>query len=381
MEAPGHVDFNLSEKQNMLRSSVREFSDREIEPFAAQIEKDGRLPDDLIAKLAGLGMLGMTAPQQYGGAGESNVNLVLAIEQLSYSGAGAWWLAAMNNSIPACMAHFGSEYIKARYVPPLCKGDGYASIQFTEDDTGSDPEALKTQAVPSGDRYVVSGAKRFITFGARDGYAMLFAKDEDGKCTAFVIEKNTSGYSADKTWALMGAGGIEATDVHLENLAVARDNMLGAKGKGFGVLLWWIAHEKVIQCAANVGMAQAATDEAVRYARSRLSRGKPIADMQGIRWMLGEMDSRLEAARWLTYRTAFLQDDLARDPGTDAAKAKLFVVPATISIVESARQVHGAYGYTREFKIERLCRAVLGATCIATSLELNKSIVGASVVR
>ncbi len=375
------MDFNLTEDQLMLQTTVREFTEREIEPIAVPLDREGKLPDDLISKMAGIGLLGMTVPKQYGGSDVGNVNCALACEQVAYSGTGAWWLVGFQNSIPECIAHFGAEELKQKYVRPLCEGTAYASIQFTEEETGSDPESLITTARPDGDSYVINGMKRFSTFGARDGFAVLYAKDEDGGCTAFVIEKNAPGYSATRVWELMGGGGIEAADVYFEDMRVPGASILGEKGRGFDVLLYWIAAEKIEQCAACVGIAQAALDEAIAYTRSRMVRGKPISGMQGIRWQLAEMQAKLEAARWLTYRAAFLQDQSAPTWMTEAAAAKIFVVPTAIEIVETARQIHGAYGYTKEFKIERLSRAVAGGASVATSLEINRSIVGAAVAR
>jgi alkylation response protein AidB-like acyl-CoA dehydrogenase len=375
------MDFNLTEDQLMLQATVREFTEREIEPIATQIDREGRLPNDLIKKMAQIGLFGMAIPKQYGGTEAGNLSCVLACEQLAYSGTGAWWLTGFNNSIPECIVHFGSEEIKQKYIRPLCDGTAYSSIQFTEEETGSDPEALITTAVPDGDDYVINGMKRFSTFGARDGYAVLYTKDEAGECTAFVIKKNVAGYSAEKVWELMGGGGIEAADVYFDNMRVPKANLLGEKGKGFNVLLYWIAAEKIEQCAACLGIAQAALDEAVKYAKSRMVREKPISGMQGIRWMLADMQAKTEAARWLTYRAAFLQDQGVTEWMTEAAAAKLFVVPATLEVTEMARRIHGAYGYTKEFKIERLYRAIAAGAAIATTLEINRLIVGASLVR
>jgi len=375
------MDFNLTEDQLMLQATVKEFTEREIEPMAEQIDREGRLPDDLIKKMAQIGLFGMAVPKRYGGTEIGNLSCVLACEQIAYSGTGAWWLMAFNNSIPETIAHFGSEELKEKYIRPLCDGTAYSSIQFTEEETGSDPEALITTAKPDGDSYVINGMKRFSTFGARDGYATLWAKDETGNCSCFVIQKKAEGYTAPKIWNLMGGGGMEAADVYLDNMRVPKENLLGEKGKGIDALLYWISTEKVEQCAACVGIAQAALDEGIQYTKSRMVRGKPISGMQGIRWMLAEMQAKTEAARWLTYRAAFLQDQEAADWMTDAAAAKLFVVPATMDVVDMSRRLHGGYGYTKDFKIERLYRAIAGATAIAVSLEINKSIVGTSLVR
>jgi alkylation response protein AidB-like acyl-CoA dehydrogenase len=375
------MNFDLTEEQVLLQKSARTFSDAEIEPIASVIDKEGRLPDDLIKKIAGLGLFGMAVPAEYGGTGIGELPCILACEQMAYSGCGVWWLTAFNNSIPDTIAHFGNDHIKNTFLKPLCDGSAYASIQFTEADTGSDPKSLISRVKPDDKGYIANGMKRFSTFGARDGYAMFFAKDEDENCTAFVIQKNVPGYSISKMWELMGSGGSEAVDVYFDNVTIPKENMLGAKGRGFDVLLYWIAVEKIQQCAACVGMAQAAMDEAVKFARSRLNRGKPISDMQGIRWMLAEIHYRIQASRWLTYRTAFLKDHNHRDWMTEAASTKLFVVKATMEAVDIARQIHGAYGYTKEFKIERLYRAISGATAIAVGLEINKTIVGSTLLK
>ncbi len=375
------MNFNLTEGQLAIQRLAREFTRQEIEPMADQIDREGRLPDGLIKKCAQIGLLGMTVPKKYGGTETGNLSCILAIEQLAYSGTGAWWLVGFNNSIPESIAHFGSEEIKEKYLRSFCDGTAYASIQFTEEETGSDPKALTTIAMPDGDSYVINGIKRFSTFGAREGCAVTYTKDEEGNCTAFVIEKGGKGYTAPKIWELMGGGGIEAADVYFENFRVPKENLLGKKGKGMEILLFWIAAEKVEQCAASVGIAQAALDEAIKYVKTRITRGRPISDMQGIRWTLADMQAKIEACRWLTYKTAFAEDNEAPDWQTEAATAKLFVAPTTMEIVEMSRRLHGAYGYTREFKIEKLYRAIAGCTAIAVSLEINRAIVGSSLVR
>lgn len=266
------MNFNLTEDQLILQKMVRDFTRDTIEPMAAQIDRDGKLPDDLIDKLAALNLLGMTLPRKYGGGEASTLNSILAIEQLAYSGAGVWWLVALNNSIPETIAHFGSEKLKQGYLKPLCKGTAYASIQFTEEETGSDPEALATTAIPDGNYYIVNGMKRLSTFGARDGCAVLYAKDDARTCTAFIIEKNCRGYTAEKKWELMGSGGIEVADIYFHDMRIPKENLLGKKGEGFAILLHWIALEKIEQCSASVGIAQAALDEALTYALSRKAR-------------------------------------------------------------------------------------------------------------
>jgi len=375
------MNFNYTEGQLALKKAVANFSENEIEPVAKYLDNGEKLPDDLIKKFADLGLLGMTIPEKHGGANLDNLGCVIALEQLAYSGTGAWWLVAFNNSIPESIYHFGSPEQHKKYLPQFCNGSAYASIQFTEDDTGSDPANLKTTVKLEADNYVINGTKRFSTFGARDGYAVIYAKDDSGKCSAFIIKKNVEGYSVSKTWELMGAGGVEAVDVSLNSLKVPKQDLLWEKGEGFKVLLYWIATEKIEQSAAAVGIGQAALDEAIKYANSRIAQKKPISDMQGIRWMLAEMKAKVESARLMTYRAAFLQDQQDVNWMMEAATVKIYVIPAMMEVVEMSRRIHGAYGYTKEFKIERLYRAIAGASAIAVSLEINKSIVGSSLLK
>jgi len=375
------MDFNLTEEQLMIQRMAKEFAEQEIEPIALEIDQAGRVPDDMIGKMGKVGLLGMTVPQKYGGTEAGVLASTLALEQVAYPGTGAWWIVGFHNSIPETIAHFGSEEIKQKYLPPLCDGSAYASIQFTEPDTGSDPRMLVTTAVPDGDDFVINGVKRFSTFGARDGYATHYAMDDDGRCTCFVIKKNVEGYKAEKIWELMGGGGMEAADVYFENMRVPKENMLGDKGTGFNILLHWIANEKLEQCAVNTGLSQAALDESVKYGKERMVRERPMTAMQGIQWELADMQVKINAMRWLAYRAAFLADEGASTWITEAAAAKLFCIPASMDVVRQAVMLHGGYGYSKEFKVERLYRAAIGSSVIATSIEINKSIVGASLSR
>jgi alkylation response protein AidB-like acyl-CoA dehydrogenase len=195
------------------------------------------------------------------------------------------------------------------------------------------------------------------------------------------VEKHGAGYTTTPDYELMGSGGMEACDVYYDKFKVNRQQILGAPGKGMQVLQYWIAYEKIQQCAACVGMAAAALSEAIAYAKERTVRGKPQSGLQGVRWMLAEMHAKLEAARHMTYRAASLKDRSAPNWIVEAASAKLFVVPTAMEIVEMSRRIHGPYGYTKGTTIERLYRAAAGASAIAVSLEINKSIVGAALLK
>jgi alkylation response protein AidB-like acyl-CoA dehydrogenase len=375
------MDFSLSDEQKQLKESVAAFTKKEIEPVAPELDRAGEIPEPLVEQMARLGLLGMTLPLAYGGAGTSDLDCALAVEALAYSGTAAWWLVAFSASIPACIVSYGSEEQKRSYLPPVCKGSMIPSIQFTEPDTGSDPKAITTTLVPEADHYRITGAKRFSTFANRKGFAIVYGKDDTDQISAFIVPKFLPGYSVGKIFELMGSGGVESCDVYYDEVRIPSANLLGNKGRGMEILLSWIANEKIQQCAACVGLAQAALDEAVTFSKSRNLRKGVQADLQGIRWMIADMYSQLEAARWLTYRTAFLKGAACPDWMIQAAATKNFVVPAAMNVVELSRRIHGSYGYTREFKIERLYRAVAGASVIAVSNEINKSMVGAALFK
>ena len=375
------MDFMLSEKQKMLQTMVKDFTRKEVEPRWKEMEDSRRIPEDLLKKLNDIGLLGMTVPVEYNGTNAGGFEHLLAIEQLAYSGTPAWWPVAFNNSLPETICKFGTPEQKKRFVSPMFDGTKCFSIQFTEPDTGSDSRALKTTARPDGDYYILNGQKRFSTFGARNGTTIVWAKDEEGGCTAFLVDKNCPGYTAPKIWKLMGTGGIEAADVYFNDVCVHKDQMFHKKGKGFETLLYWIAIEKVEGCMVATALAQAALDEAVKYTKSRVVGGKPMSDMQGIRFELADLYAKIQACRWLAYRTAILHE--TDDPGfqTEAAACKLFVQPVVSEVIATALRLHGAYGYTTDFKIERLFRAQQGNVVISVSLEINKAIVGSMLVK
>jgi alkylation response protein AidB-like acyl-CoA dehydrogenase len=375
------MDFNLSDEQIQLIKTLKIFTEKEIEPKAPEIDQKGMIPDRMIKKMSKMGLLGMTIPKEYGGPGASYMDCILTVEQLAYSATGVWWLVAFTSSIPGCIVTYGNESQKKAYLEEVCLGKMIPSIQFTEAETGSDPRAITTSFERIGNHYFINGMKRFSTFAIREGYSILYGKDDQDQISALIVPKFIKGYSASKNFELMGSGGMEAADAYYDGVEVPVENILGEKGQGMSILTEWIADEKIQQCAACVGLSQAALDEAINFSKTRRVGKGSQSDMQGVRWMLAEMYSNLMAARWLTRRAACLKSDNSPIWMTEAAAAKVFVVPAAINIVELSRRIHGSYGYTKDYKIERIYRAIAGFSAIAVSSEINKSIVGASLVK
>ncbi|UCF72664.1 MAG: acyl-CoA dehydrogenase family protein [Deltaproteobacteria bacterium] len=374
------MDFTLSGESKMMVKAARDFAEQEIEPTVATVEKEDALPDDLLQKFAKARMLGMMVPKEYGGIGSTTVNVVLILEELAKTGSAAAFLMAFCNSVAETIYHWGSEDLRKRFLPPLCDGTNYPAMAFTEPGTGSDPTAITTTATPDGDHYVLNGTKRFVTHGHKKGYGVFYAKDETERITAFMVDKGSEGYTWSKPWALMGLAGQGLVDVFLKDVRAPKEDILGEKGKGFYILLRWIAGERVQQMAFMVGMGQACLDESLRYAKERMVRGRALTAMQGFQWMLADLHASIEACRWWTYRVAAKQDE-GGDIEVDSAALKLFVVPTIQEVARKALQIHGSYGYCRDYKIERLYRTIAHAGVTAGSTEIQKTIVGSALAR
>jgi len=374
------MDFTLSGESKMMVKAARDFAKQEIEPIAAKIEEENILPDYLLPKFAKARMLGMMIPKEYGGVESTALNMILITEELAKCASAAFWLMAMNNSLVETIYHWGSEDIRKRFIPPLCDGSSYGTMAFTEPGTGSDPTAITTTAKPDADHYVLNGTKRFITNGHKKGYGVFYAKDETERVTAFLVDKSSEGYTWSKPWALMGLAGQGLVDVFLKDVKVPKEDILGEKGKGFNILLRWIAGERVQQMAFMVGMGQECLNEALKFAKERMVRGRPMTAMQGFQWMLAEMHASIEASRWWTYRIASKQDE-GDDITVDSAALKLFVVPTIHGVARKALQIHGSYGYCKDYKIEKLYRTIAHAGVTASSTELQKTIVGSALGR
>ncbi|MBL7101607.1 MAG: acyl-CoA dehydrogenase family protein [Desulfobacteraceae bacterium] len=379
------MDFNLSPESKMIAKAAQDFCKKEVLPIMDSIIEKDDYPDELLMRFAKARMLGMVVPKEYGGVGTSNLNIILILEELGKTGSVCAYPMMMNNSTAETILHWGSEDVKKRFLPPLCDGSAYASTAFTEPATGSDPTALTTTAVPDGDDFIVNGTKRYITSGNKKGFGVFYLKDEEikdqkGNVTAFIVDKSSQGYTTSAPWQFMGLEGINCVDVFFKDVRVPRANILGERGNGFRILLRWIAGERIEQAAYMVGLGQAALDESIQYSKERLVRGKPMGFMQGIQWMLAEMKTKIDACRLLTYRAACLQDEGVHIDIL-SSELKIFVTPTVQDVTRMALQIHGSYGYSKEYKVERLFRYAAHAGVIASSSEINRSIAGSALLR
>lgn len=379
------MDFSLNEEQLLFRETARRFAASEIAPRIGEMEARQRTPPDIIHKMRALDFYGIQYPSIYGGIGASSLEYCLVMEEISRVYCSLGGHLAVNNLCAGTIYEFGTEDQKKKYLPPLIKGDAIGSFAFTETETGTDPAAIKTTAVRNGNEWVINGRKIFITNATLPGYAVVFCRDveKDGKITNIIVPKDSRGFSTGKHYEKMGMHGMEVADVILDDVRVPLENTTGGekgRGLGFRILTRIIATGKLSISAQCVGMAQAALDEAVKYARTRTQKGKPIGNFQTIQWIVGEMAAEVEAARYMTYATAY-----AKSQGSDilieSARTRLFVSQVAHRAVSGAMQVMGAYGYMKEFPIERIFRDMKLAELYEGVNEIQRVISASALLR
>jgi butyryl-CoA dehydrogenase len=379
------MEFSLSEQQKMFKDSAREFAESEIAPRVDQMESEKRTPRELIPKMRELGFYAIQYPEEYGGVGASYLEYVMVLEELSRVYCSIGGHISVNNLCAGTIRDFGTEEQKQQYLPALLTGEAVGSFAFTEPDTGTDPRALRTTAVRDGDEWVINGEKIFITNSTLPGTLALFCKDVEvgDKTTTILVPKDTPGYSTGKLVAKMGMHGMEVADVLLENVRVPYANTVGGdagRGKGFKILTTEIAVGKLGISAQCVGMAQAALDRSIQYAKDREQQGKPIGRFQTIQWMIGEMSAEVAAARYLTYATAW-EKSVGRDILSNAARTRLFASQVAHRAASSAMQIHGAFSYTEEYGIERIFRDMKLAEIYEGVNEIQRVIAAAELLR
>jgi len=354
------LDFSLNEEQKMLRAMVRDFAAREVEPAAAKIDDTEVIPDGLVAQMAELGLFGLTIPEEYGGSGKGKTEFCIAIEELCRASAAvaAIFRISLSLAIHPVIA-FGSIEQKKKYLPAHADGQRLACFGLTEAGAGSDPAAIQTTARRRDDGYVLNGNKLFISLGAEADIAVVFATVDKEKghrgVTAFIVEKGTAGFSVGKHERKMGLHGISAVELIFEDCFVPTENRLGEEGAGFKIAMDALNASRTTVAAEAVGISQAAYDASLKYARERQQFGRPIAKFQAIQWMLADMATQIEAARLMTYWAASIEDE-GKPYIKEAAMAKLFASEVSRMVTNNALQIHGGYGYTKDYPVERYLR-------------------------
>jgi alkylation response protein AidB-like acyl-CoA dehydrogenase len=354
------MDLNLTEEQKLIQEKAREFARKELEPIASKLDELGKPPIEQFRKLGELGFLGLMVPEEYGGSKTDTVSYVLVIEELSRACASTGIMVAIQNSL-VCqpIALFGTEEQKRRYLPGLASGKAIGAFALTEPEAGSDAASIRTRAVRDGDYYVISGLKHFITNGSIADVAIVFATVDPSLrhkgITAFIVEKGTPGFRPGREENKMGIRATNTSELIFEECRVPASNRLGQEGEGFKIALMMLDSGRIGVAAQAVGIARRAYEEALKYAKSRQQFGQPIAQFQAIQWMLVDMATRIEAARLLTIKAA-LKKDAGERYTKEAAMAKLFASETAVWVTDRAIQIHGGYGYMKEYVVERLYR-------------------------
>jgi len=373
------VDFELTADQREIQALARDFADAEIAPHATNWDREHRFPREAVAKLADLGLLGVCVPEELGGAGADFVSYILVLEELSRADAGIGVTVAVHTSAATLpIVSWGTNEQRARFVPPLARGEALGAFALTEPDSGSDAAALRTKAEPDGDAWRISGRKQWITNGGAGGTILLFARTDEG-VTAFLLDGSAEGLEVAGEAEKLGLHSSSTVDLALDGVRVEPDRLLGEEGRGFPIALATLDGGRIGIAAQAVGIAQAAFDVARAYAVERRQFGRPISKFQAIQWKIADMATEIDAARLLVHRAAWLRD--RREPhGEAGAKAKLFASEVARRHTAEAIQVLGGYGYTTEFPVERYYRDAKITEIYEGTSEIQRIVIARSVL-
>jgi len=380
------MDFDLTTDQKMLQKMVREIATKELEPVAPEIDKSGEFPWDNIKKLAKQGLLGVIVPEEYGGAGFDFISLAMAIEEISRVCATTGVIVAVNNSLVAYPIHqFGDEEQRKKWLPPLASGEKLGAIGITEPNAGSDVVAMETTAKLEGGYYVLNGTKRFITNGGEAGIYVVFAytnKELKHKgISAFIVERETPGFSLGKHEDLMGIRATANCELIFEDAKIPKENLLGEEGAGFKICMHTLDVSRIDIGAQAVGLAQGALDAAISYAKERKAFGKTLSEFQMIQSMIAEMATQIQAARLLVYYAAFCKDKGLPRFSKEASMGKWLASEAAVNATKKAVQIYGGYGYTKDYPVERFYRDAKIMELYEGTSEIQKIVIARSLLQ
>ncbi len=379
------MDFSLTEDQKMLKTMVRDFAEKELEPIAAEIDEECRYPAESIKKIADLGLMGIPFPEEYGGSGAGAVEFAIAVEEISRVCASTSTIYTDTAGLAAKPVYrFGSEEQRQRFLVPVVKGEKLACFALTEANAGSDVTALKSTATSRNGGYVLNGTKLFTTNGVEADIVVVFATiDRSLKrrgITAFIVEKGTPGFSVGKVEHKLGVRASSTAELVFEDCFVPEANRLGNEGEGFKVAMDSIDTCRVNVAAQALGIAQGAFDKALTYAKERQQFGQPIANFQAIQWMLADMATQIDATRLLTYRAACLVDK-GLPFVKEAAMAKVFAAETAMFVTTKAMQIYGGYGYIKEYPLERYFRDARITGIYEGTDEMQRLTIARSLIR
>ena len=379
------MNFTLTKEQELVRQMVRDFAVNEVKPIAAEIDVTERFPMENVKKMGELGMMGIPFPTEFGGAGGDVLSYILAVEELSKVCATTGVILSAHTSLCASLINEnGTPEQKEKYLRDLCIGNKIGAFGLTEPGAGTDAAGQQTTAVLDGDNYILNGSKIFITNGGVADTFIVFAMTDKSKGTkgisAFIVEKGFLGFSIGKKEDKLGIRASSTTELIFENCVVPKENLIGREGKGFGIAMKTLDGGRIGIAAQALGIAEGALDEAIKYMKERKQFGRPIAAFQGLQWMVAEMSTKIEAARFLVYKAAWLKEN--KQPySIDAARAKLYAAEVAMDVTTKAVQLFGGYGYTKEYPVERMMRDAKITEIYEGTSEVQKMVISGSLLK
>ena len=375
----------LTDEHKMIQQTVRSFVEKEVLPIVDEQDKAGYFPGETLAKMGKMGLMGLPIPGEYDGGGADTLSYIIAIEELSKAWASLGVIVAVHTSVGTLpIYYFGNEEQKKRFLPPLARGEKLGGFAITEPEAGSDVSGVKTTAMKDGDDYILNGGKIFITNGSKADSLVVLAVTDKTKgargMSTLIVEKGMEGFSYGTTEEKLGINSSDTTELVFKDCRVPGKNLLGGEGNGIKVSLSSLDGGRIGIGAQSVGIAQAAFEASLKYAKERQQFSKPIGKFQAISFMLADMATRIDAARLLVYRAAMLKDRGMRF-GTEAAMAKLFASETAMWVTTKAIQVHGGYGYIKDYPVERFFRDAKVTEIYEGTSEVQRLVIGASLMR
>lgn len=379
------MDFLLNEEEKMMQDMVRSFAAKEVAPRAAQMDETGEFPVDLVKKMGELGLMGVDIPEEYGGAGMNYKCYAIAVEEIArYCGNTSVIMSVNNSLVCAPLLKFGTEEQKKKYLVPLASGKKLGCFGLTEPNAGSDAGSIQTTATRDGDYYVLNGSKIFITNATHADIALIFAttnralKHKGISC--FIVEKGTKGFEVGKVEHKLGINASGTAELVLQDVRVPVANRLGEEGEGFKIAMYTLDCGRIGIAAQAVGIARGALEESIKFAKERVQFGRPIAEFQAIQWMIADMATEIDAARLLVRRAAFLKDS-GHKFTKESSMAKLFAAETAMRATTKAIQIHGGYGYSKEYPVERYFRDAKITEIYEGTSEIQRLVIAANILK
>ncbi|SEH46037.1 hypothetical protein SAMN05192559_101565 [Halobacillus karajensis] len=380
------MNLHFTDEQEMMRKMVRDFAEKEVAPAVERMEEEDRFPSELIPKMGELGLMGVPIPEKYGGAEMDYISYIIAIHEISKVSATLGVILSVHTSVGTNpILYFGTDEQKNKYIPKLAKGQYLGAFALTEPSAGSDASSLKTRAGRQGDHYILNGSKVFITNGGNADTFIVFARtnpDVETKkgLSAFIVEKDTPGFSIGKAEKKMGLHGSSTVSLNFDQCKIPVSQRLGAEGEGYRIALANLNIGRIGIAAQSLGIAEGALEHAVSYAKDREQFGRPIADFQGVSFKLADMATELEASKLLVYHAASLQA-AGKKCGKEVSMAKLMASKTAVKTAIEAVQVHGGYGYTEDYAVERFFRDAKVCEIYEGTSEIQRIVIGNHLLR